>query len=420
VQFPILAALNVIGVSVIDGGANVKRSRRIYAAIGTGCVAVAVLAACSSSKSSSSDGGPGDIVIGVPLSLTGAFASLGVPDKNGIDLAVKDLNAKGGINGRKVTTEVLDDASDPTKAISNLNRLISDGVTAIVGFDASSVLVPASSVIARSGIFTVVPVAIDAKGVDGGPTLFGMAPPLAANAQSQLCYAQKQLGAKKIGLVQTTDAAAQAFLTAFKAEAQAAGLDIVASENVPPGTVDPSPALAKIRAANPDVIIDNGTGTTGAAIAKTARTLGIKTPIVGGLGWGQPTIIKAAGSGADGAIIAAFLAPLTPKPSQEAFVKEYIAAYNQQPAAFDTWSYDAINVVATALGKVPDATQQDGAKLQKAIEGVGIQGVAGNYTFAAYDKSTPANHAATKLKDYQFLVVQNGSLASAPNQPSCS
>jgi branched-chain amino acid transport system substrate-binding protein len=389
----------------------------------TAVVASALVAtACSGSGPGNSGGaGTGPYVIGVPLSLTGPFAALGIPDRNGIELAVKDINAKGGVNGRQLELKVLDDASDPTKTISNVNRLVADKVTAIVGIDASTLLLSVAPTIARRKLFTVVPIATDAKGVNGGRTLFGLAPTLDNQARAQLCYATQVVKAHRIALVQTTDAASQSFLTPMTALiGQDPSLSIVASENVAVGSVDTTAVMTKVRAARPDVIIDNGAGATGTSMIKAARTLGLAAPVVGSIEWGQPAVLKAAGPSIDGAVVAGFLAPLTPAANQQAFVQKYKQTYGQDPAAFDTWSYDAVTLVAAALAKVPGATQSDGDKLTDALESASVQGVSGLYKFGPFDASKPGSHAAVQLKDFQFLTVKGGSLATAPDQPTCS
>ena len=151
-------------------------------------VAALALAACSTSddpgdnSGSPAPGGDGDgsaLVIGSLLPQTGSLAFLGPPEIAGVDLAIKDINEAGGVNGQDVTVVHTDssDADNPTVASTSVDKLISDGVGAIVGAASSTVSLNVVDTIAAASIVQISPANTSTKLSGYSPFYFRVAPP---------------------------------------------------------------------------------------------------------------------------------------------------------------------------------------------------------------------------------------------------
>ena len=118
-------------------------------------------------------------------------------------------------------------------------------------------------------------------------------------------------------------------------------------------------------------------------------------------------------------MIEGLLAPADPTKAQELFVRTYQRNYGLPADAFAAWQYDAIKVIAAAVAKVPNATQKDGLKLARAVEGATIPGVVGNYQFKRFNANDPELHTGIHAKDINWLRVEDGDFKRGTFQPKC-
>jgi branched-chain amino acid transport system substrate-binding protein len=394
------------------------RSRAALA--GSVAVFLAVIVAITVSAANAGSSAKPPYKVGAEVALTGPLAVLGTAEKNGAALAVRQINAKGGVNGRKLSLTVLDDGSSPTNTISNINRMVAEGILATFGPMAGLTLVPSAPLIVRSKLVTFVNVGMDIPGMTMGPTIFGLPPQVSWNGQAAMCYATKVLKAKRVALITTTDPGGAGSLAGAKLVLSKAGKAPVAAETVELGTTDPTVQVAKLRDANPDVIIDAATGLTGALVVKAARTLGMKMPILGTIGWAQPANLKAAGPTTDGVVFPGFLAAFDPKKNQKKFVSSYQRSYAGPPDAFSAWGYDSMYLIAAALKKVPNAKAGDGLKIAKALEGLKVQGVNALYNYGKFKNGDPSTRTGSQLKDYVYVTAKNGDFIRTKKQPKCA
>lgn len=407
-----------------------KRAAAALAAV----VVAGVLAACGSSGSSSSNSGSASssgsgssssggskapIKIGVDVSLTGPFGPLGTATKNGIELAANQINAAGGVGGRKIQLTVLDDATNPATSIGNTNRLISGGSDAIIGYNGGQTQVPTAGLLVRHHVLTVA-LSGDNPGQPTGPAYFFAAPTFTTHLGAFACYVTKSAHAKDVSILHTNDAGTTAVATLLTPALKADGVT-ASSEVVPLGATDVTVAASTIRDAKPALIFDNAVGATGGLAVKTLRSLGVKTPIFGWLAWEQAPILKLYSSALNGVAMEGFLSPTNPLPYQKAFLAAWDKAYPSAPAdAYAGWGYDSLEATAAAFKAVPGATQSDGLALGKAMEKINYRGVVGNWKLGPYNAKDPDTHTGMHLADVVWYTIENGNLVPLKNQPNCA
>jgi len=245
-----------------------QQSNRLWRRGGVGVVAAAValtLGACASSgnnsgaSASQKSGTP--LVIGASVSLTGDFADSGKAVKRGYDLWANEVNAKGGILGRKVTMKIVDDASSPTQVVSNYQNLINrDKVNLVFGPFSSLLTVPASQVANRYGYAFLEP-------AGGGPkvfaqnlhNLFFVQPAPVVKSGDVFADWVLSLPAadrpKTAAYTELDDPFAQPIAENIRARFEAAGIKTVYKQVYPAETQDFSAIMSKVVAANPDVLV---------------------------------------------------------------------------------------------------------------------------------------------------------------------
>ena len=358
------------------------------------------------------------IKIGVDVSLTGGFAALGLATKNGIVMRARQINAKGGVNGRKIQLTILDDGTNPANAISNANRLIDGGADAIIGFNGGLTQVPASGPAIRANVLTVALSGANA-GQTGGPAYFWASPTLATHVAAIGCYITKVSKPKKVGILATNDAGAQGMKNGLSDLLDKASIS-VASETVPLGASDVTVAVSKIRDSNPSLVFNTGVGATGGLIAKTVRDIGMKGPIMGWLSWQQAPVLKLYQSALNGVVMEGFISQKDPLPHQVTFVNTWVKNYPAVPVdSYGAWGYDSVTAIGEAFRAVPNATQKDGVKLGQALEKATFHGVVGSWKLGAYDANNPEVHTGMHSADVVWLYVQNGDLRKLKVQPNC-
>lgn len=401
-------------------GNQVSRSRALATLLAI--LSLAVFAACGGDDEGgggdSGGGGGGDggepIQLGANLSLSGPAAAIGEPARNGLQLAVDLINEDGGIDGRQLELQILDDASDPERAASNARRLISDGVVAVFGASTGSNTTALSPVLLQSGVLHMSTTGPDVPGASDGPTLFYMAPSQELNVASAACWVDQTLGAQSVGMLHATDGYGEAGASFLPPMLEERGIELSTTESTDLDATDMSVQWTQIRESNPDAAV-LWVSSGGSIVAlRNADQLGVEAPIVGGLGMASQAVLDGAGEAAEGAVVGSFISPADPAPYQEEFVAAFEEAYpDAAPDFFSGESYDAVNLVAEVLSENPDATQEDGSELAAALEERTVRGVIAEYEF------TPEDHVGPDLEDYVFIEARGGEWRVAEDQPEC-
>jgi branched-chain amino acid transport system substrate-binding protein len=311
-----------------------------------------ILAGCGSSNSG---GGDSEIVLGHYASLTGAQATFGQSTDNGIQLAIDEINAAGGVNGKKVRVITYDDKGDAREAGNAVTRLVTkDGVVAVLGEVASSLSLVAAPVCQDNGIPMVSPSSTNPKVTEQGDMIFRVCfiDPFQGFVCAKFAREHEGLKATKAAILYDQVAAyAVGLQDEFAKAFEQQGGEIVSRQTYQEGDQDFSAQLTAIRATQPDVIFIPGYYTDVGNIALQARKLGIKVPLLGGDGWDSAKLGEIAGDSIDGCFYSNHYSHQDPDPRVQEFIKKYKERFNGTPDGLAALGYDAARIVCEAIGK---------------------------------------------------------------------
>jgi len=343
------------------------------------------------------------IKIGVIVALTGAGASLGIPERNGAVLAEKIINSKGGVNGRPIQLIIEDDASNPDGAISKANNLIyREKIVALIGSSQTA------STVAVGGLTN--PIKLPQVAFSGlGPAIerdrkcvLHVAPSQALNARAILEYA-KSIGAKKLGALYDSGYGTVVY-NELRKISDAYDVTFVATEKFEISATDTTSQAAKIRAAQPEAIIV--VGVTGVPI-RSLRQLQMKQTIIAANGLASYEAVRSMGDAADNVIFPEFLVGEDPLPHQAEFVRSYQREYNRLPKILEALGWDAVHVMLEAFKKAGLGAGNE--KLCEAIRGP-FKGDMTDYDFSADDLN------GIKLSNIVFSRLVAGQFTRLPFQ----
>ncbi|MGH8631547.1 MAG: ABC transporter substrate-binding protein [Burkholderiales bacterium] len=347
------------------------------------------------------DGPP--IKVGAVLSLTGPGAGLGGPERNGIQLAEKRINERGGIRGRPLKVIIEDDGSKPDIAKSKAEALIhGEKVVALLGPSLTASTGAVATVTHSLGMPQLCMTGLGPAIESSYKSLFHMLPPQPLNARAMLEYIGKGLKARKLGVLHDSGYG-QLVMTHLENLHQEYGIEIVATEKFEVGATDVSTQAAKVRAASPDVV---GVVATSPVPFRNARQMRITQPIVSAVGSSSYEYVKGMGDFADDIVFAEFIVSEDPLPHQKEFVELFQKEKGTLPKTYDAAGWDAVHVLAQALEKAgPDAGSE---AIAAAIRASRYRGVVAQYNFAAADMT------GIELDSYTYSKLVKGRYTRLP------
>lgn len=341
--------------------------------IGFACAsAVLLFAGCSK--------GEGDIVkIGGIAPLSGAVAVYGVECKNGIDLAIEEINAAGGINGKQVKFICEDDEGSPDKTVNAFKKLTTkDRVKIIIGSLTSGCAQSISTLSQAGKILQIAPAATAPAITEVGNYVFRACfiDPLQGTVGGK--FVAENLGKKDAAVLYDVGndysvGLADNFKTSFAMN----GGRVVSIESYATGDKDFNAQLTKIKNANPDVVYVPDYYGTVALIAKQLRAQGINVPIVGGDGWDGLT--ENAGDEVLNGFYSNHYAVDSTEPAVQKYVNAFREKYNKDPNSFSALGYDSVYMLRDAMVKA-DSTSNIAA-IRDAFEATNGDYVTGHLTF---------------------------------------
>ena len=328
------------------------------------------------------------IKIGANLEMTGGNASFGASASNGSKLALKEFNDKGGFNGKKVELIIADNKSEASESASAMQKLVQDGVVAVIAPIASSSVIAAAQISQDSKILAISPTAsnpkvtVDEKG-KVRPFLFRASFIDPFQGSVMAAFAQKSLKAKTAAIyIDNSSDYAKGLAKYFEEEFVRSGGTVVIKEAYLQKDTDFKATLTKIKASNPDVIFVPGYYQEVGLIIKQGRELGLKVPFLGGDGWDSANLVSIAGAAnLDNNYYCNLYSPEDKDPKTANFVEAYKQAYGQVPDSFAALSYDATWMILNAMVK---ANSTDPVKIRDEMEKTkDFKGVSGNITLNA-------------------------------------
>jgi branched-chain amino acid transport system substrate-binding protein len=341
------------------------------------------------------------IVVGSVQDLTGPVATLGQYGKRGVDIAIAEVNAAGGINGRPIELVSLNSESKPELAASLGLRLASRGdVLALIGGTFGSTQLALGSIAEKQKIPFVTPTGVIGEEQRTWKHQFHTLADFNDAAKVMLDYAKKK-NFKKLGLIRLEREYGELGAKFLHQLAPQYGIEIVAEERGADGDRDFTAQLTKIRDANPDFMIVWFANPGGSLLLRNARQLGMRLPMIGPVSMDSSATIKLAGAAAEGFIVTAQIAGSEVLPRQKAFAEAYAKAYPEspEPNTFEAIGYDLIKIVVAGLKATPEPYTRE--KLRESLAKLKYEGAG---TVAAYSDSKNDPSADTIV----LTTISNG------------
>ena len=303
-------------------------------------------------------GGGGDsdeILIGHYGSLTGSQATFGISTDNGIKMAIEELNAAGGINGRKVKLVTYDDKGEAREASTAVTRLVTkDGVVAVIGEVASGLSLAAAPICQDGGVPMISPSSTNPKVTKVGDMIFRVCfiDPFQGKVCAKFAREHESLKASKAAIVTDQGSPYSVGLEEeFEKSFVALGGTVVSKQTYQAGDQDYSAQLTSIRAAEPDVIFVPGYYTEVASMILQARKLGMTQPFVGADGWDSAKLGEIAGDAINGCFYSNHYSQEDPSPKIQDFIAKYKAKHNEIPDALAALGHDSAMILFDAMKK---------------------------------------------------------------------
>ena len=338
------------------------------------------------------------IKVGANLEMTGGSASYGISSKNAIELAFKEINEKGGINGKQLELVVADNKSEAAEATNAMQKLVSqDNVVAVIGPNLSSSVIAASAINNSAKVLDIAPMAtnpyVTVDQASGKTKDFNyrtcFIDPFQGTVMAKFATAELGVGNAAI-LIDNSSDYAKGLAQFFKENFVKEGGAVTAEESYLQKDTDFKATLTKIKATNPDFLYVPGYYQEVGLIVKQARELGMNMPIAGGDGWDSAKMPEIAGAAAlNNTYFSSLYSPEDSSDINKNFVAAYEKAYGQKPDVFAALSYDSALLVAEAI---KNAGSTEPAKISEAMAKInGFSGVSGSVTFD--DKHNPVKSA---------------------------
>lgn len=369
-----------------------------------------LLAACDNAASPQpTPSYTGTVKIGVSAPYTGDTADGGIQIWQGAQLAVDEMNAKGGVLGKKIELIAEDDGADPSKAQAVAQKLVSEGVVAVVGHKDSGVSIPASAVYHAAGIVEVTPTSsnplLTAQGFDN---VFRVCPidttqgPILAN------FVVGNLKLQQIAIIYADTAYGQGLDSQFEQRLTQLGVKPLASEQIHRGDKDFSATLQKIKPLNPQAIFYAGSLPEAIIVSSQMKELGIHATFIGGDTLFQPDFTVQTGEASEGAYVASFFPDV--QTAAGAGERDWVASYRNEfkrsPGGNSSGGYVAALAILQAMQQ---ANSTDPAVFKAQLRQLSMDSFIGHISFDNHGdlQDQTAHLHIFQVKNGQFVAVPN-------------
>jgi branched-chain amino acid transport system substrate-binding protein len=342
------------------------------------------------------------INIGVQVPTTGSEATYGQDMANAVKIAQDEINAKGGVLGKKLTMTIGDSACDPQQSVNAAAKLVSQGVVGVVGGYCSGATLPTLKIYGDAHIPFVITASNSTKLIPANP---GNAFMINSTGDEQATKAVAFLsgkGVKTLAIVNEGDAYSQDLANLTRDDWTKAGNKVVAFETVNKGEQDYSAIVTAIKAANPDAVFWTAYYADGGLLIRQLRQAGYQGVIAVGDGSNSAKLFDIAGRAAEG--VFAFSNPIAEfLPAAKSFIATYKKEFNADPGPYAPLTYDGMQLLAWAIDK---AGSTDADKVIAALKTAnGQEWLAGPISFT--DKNTLAR------SNFVVLEGKNGAWTRA-------
>lgn len=342
------------------------------------------------------------IKIGEYASLTGKDATFGQSQNKGIQLALEEINAAGGVLGRPVEVIVEDNQTKSGESATAAKKLLSrDKVVALLGEVTSSRSLEVAPLAQAAKIPMIAPGATNAAVTQKGNYIFRVCFIDDFQGTVMAKFAKDDLKAKRVATLTSVSSAYSVGLAkVFKETFIANGGTVVAEQKFNEGDKDFRAQLTAIKAANVDAVFVPGYYQEAALVARQARALGVDVPLFGGDGWESEQLVKIGGEALNGCYYSTHFTPENKDPAVVTFVSKFKKRWSDEtPDAYAALGYDALYVL---VGAIKSAGTTESAKLRDAI--AATKNFAGASGVTTLDKDRNASKPAT------IIAIKGGKL----------
>lgn len=388
---------------------NVKFSTKLVAASAAAVMALS-LAGCSGgsmddSSSSSAKASGDSITIGTVTTNSGTAAAYGEAEVKGFELAVSEINAKGGINGKKVKLESMDDKGDATEASNAYNKLAGDNnVLAVAGPTISATTAAVAPLADQSKLVTIAPAATS-DSIETGNYLFRTCFKDSYQGEVAARFAAENLKVKKVAVLYGTgDPYSSGVGEAFAKAAEKLGLEVVDKESSSSADdTEYSAQLQKIQASGAELLYaPYYYSVAGPYIIPQARSVGFEGYVMGPDGYDGLKLTGDKSQYNKTYYTTHYSADDNTNTKVQDFIKSYKSKNNAEPNTFAALGYDTIYMIKQAIEKAGEnATRED---VRNAVAGMTFDGVTGKFTM---DKSGSPTKSVTVLEMKDGKPVYN-------------
>jgi branched-chain amino acid transport system substrate-binding protein len=357
-----------------------------------------------------------DIKLGAAEALSGPAGQYGQSIRNGFQLALDEINEAGGVKGNKLSLQIEDEQGKKEQAIDVFKKLIFQDKVLMVFGPTLSNSAQAADPIAQAAKIVAFGTSNTADGITSiGDYVFRNSVTEADVLPETLRVSIKHANIKKVAVLYgNDDVFTKSGYDAFKKALDDLKVPVTTTETFAKGDVDFKAQLTKIKASGADAIVLSALIAEGAPIMVQARQLGMDIPVIGGNGMNSVKIFDLAKEKSDNLWVGSPWALGSQTKENQHFVVAYTQKYKAAPDQFGAQAYDAVNIVATALGKVKLSgnLEADRKTLRDALPSVTHTGATGAFKFrqamtkdgkpAGYDAQQAAIVSVTKAGKYSI------------------
>ena len=316
-----------------------------------------------------------DLTIAVVGPMTGQFAPFGAQLRAGVEQAVSDINAKAGVNGRRVAVIVEDDACDPAKAVTAAAKVAARRVSLVVGHFCSRASIPASRVYAQAGILQISPASTHPELTKerAGPTIFRLSGRDDQQAKVATSYFVGKNDGRSIAVIHDKSVFGLWLANQARGDIIAAGLDTPSLEALPG---DPTTLVAKLKTTGVGSVYFTGNHSSAARMIQELRKQGMDTRMIGSNALATQEFWQAAGIAGEGTILTALWDPRS-HPAAKAVVAK-LRAQRIEPGRFILYAYAAVEAWAQAVGSAGSFQTK---VIRKRLSSAKLSTVLGTFSF---------------------------------------
>lgn len=361
------------------------------------CFALAMVASVGSAVALADS-----VKVGVLLPLTGEQAKFGEIEKRSFEMAAEEINAKGGVNGKKIELLFEDDTGKPDVGRSATEKLISqEKVPIITGGYSSSVTAASTAVAQQFKVpFLVTTGSADKITESGYDYVFRINPPASEYPAAVVTFLQEVVKPKTAVILFENSLFGQSSSKSFEEDCEKLGIKVLTKEGYNKGAIDFKPLLTKVKAMNPDLVYMVSYVMDAALMMRQAKELDFnaKLFIGGGAGFTLPEFQKNAGDAAEYVYSATLWVETVPYPGAMDYYKKYQKKFKEDTEYHGAEAYASMYVVADALKRAKSITPKD---VRNALAATDMMTAFGPVKFVSYDKKTQQNKIPTFMVQWQ-------------------